>query len=108
MFCARPGCLPANQPNTAFETHRQGQPWAADRLPGFLANNEDIGLGMIDLHDFQGTGRAERSGNCRCRLHDLLFTAAPGALLEVDVLEASDDHSAMRPPTVQLLRPSHR
>ncbi|NEI74364.1 tyrosine-type recombinase/integrase [Rhizobium lusitanum] len=40
---------------------------------------------MINLDDLQGTRHPERSGNGRCRLHDFLFSALPGALLKIDI-----------------------
>ena len=51
---------------------------------------------MVDLHHCQGTRGLKRSGNGRCRLEDLLFAAALGSFLEVDVLEAGHYRSAMR------------
>lgn len=51
---------------------------------------------MVDLDYIQRSSSAESPGDGRCLLHDLLLTAAPGALLEVDILEASHDRPAMR------------
>ncbi|AGA08889.1 hypothetical protein C770_GR4pC0150 (plasmid) [Sinorhizobium meliloti GR4] len=68
----------------------------ADRLPGFLVNDEDIRLRMVDLNDLQRPGGGKHPSNRLCLLRDLVFAAPFGALLQVDLFESSIDRSAMR------------
>ena len=82
--------------HAAADVHRQRQPRSAEWLPRLLVDDEDVGLSMVDLDYIQRAGSAESPGDSRCLLQDLLFTAAPGALLEVNILEASRDRPAMR------------
>lgn len=82
--------------HTAADIHRQRQPRPADRLPGFLVNDEDIRLRMVDLNDLQRPGGGKHPSNRLCLLDDLVFAAPFGALLQVDLFESSTDRSAMR------------
>lgn len=61
-----------------------------NRLPGFLVDDEDVGVRMVNLDHFERTGDPENAGNGRRRLYDLVFAASPSALLQVDILETCD------------------
>ena len=82
--------------HTAEDIHGQRKPGSSDRFAGFLIDDKDVGFGVIDLNNLEGSGGAQCPGDWRRCFYGLRFAPALRPVAQVQVAKTPLDRSTMR------------